>query len=117
MTDYQFINLGIVITLALANLVAVPFVKGLLQRMEMLEKKHVIFVKENTEAKIEILNQHQDFKLAINDELQQIKLTIAKEYMGKVELKEFLSPNLMKMEDKLSGFEKLLRHLLIRAKT
>ncbi len=116
MTDYQFINLGIVIVLALANLIAVPFVKSLLERIKTLEKKHVLFVKEVAESKLEITNKHQDFKLAILDELQNIKLSIAKEYMNKVELKDFLSPHLVNMEKKLNGFEKLLRHLLIRTK-
>lgn len=116
MTDYQFINLGVVVALALANLIAVPFVKSLLERIKTLEKKHVIFVKEVTESKFEITNKHQDFNLAIIDELQKIKLIIAKEYMSKAELKEFLSPHLVNMEKKLNGFEKLLRHLLIRTK-
>lgn len=116
MTNYQFVNLGIVIVLALANLIAVPFVKSLLNRIKTLEKKHVIFVKDVAESKLEITNKHQDFKLAILDELQKIKLTIAKEYMSKLELKEFLSPHLMNMEEKLNGYEKLLKHLLTRTK-
>lgn len=116
MTDYQFINLGIVIVLALANLIAVPFVKSLLERMNVLEKNHGCFVKEVADSKLEVINKHQDLKLAILDELQKIKLIIAKEYTSKVELKEFLSPHLMNMEEKLNGFEKLLKHLMNRTK-